>query len=534
MGEQLVVIASANGVVAFLVSRGSIRSRLEFAATVEGERQFAELLQASPRTPIRLAVDVVDEEFHQQAIPRVRGRARREMLDRRMQQVFLNAKYHVALGQGAAADTPNSEGVLLVGLVNDESVAPWLRLVEAAKAPLVGIFSVSLLTSQLIKALGLPQEKHALVITRQGSGQLRQTYLLDGRVKISRLTRSQEADDNTKSGYLRSASNTRQFLTNAKLMPRNAVLNVHVLHRPGFSEPLQEALGEIPDISVRMHDIGGILHKLGVRGKGSPANAVSLFAQLAARANPRGGNLARPSQRQAHALYSAGQWLNAIAATATVVALLWTGWNLTEATQVMGVTSQLVVERDAGAGTLKSSRAQGAQSAVTPADIKAVVEAADSLLKVRRLPREALHVLGSVLMGFDEVALQQLEWRSRPWRTPLIEGMPTEDQAGEALTPSFADDGSPRQEGGSPQDEWLAVTGEFVGLGGDYRRAHARLEEITRALRQQPTVAAVEILRTPRNVNPLQQMSGQLGTMILGEGFNSAPFELLIQFHRDN
>ena len=171
MSRQLFLIAGEETASAFLWEHGQCRDRIDFPRNPSGQQAFGELLDAIGEAPLRIAFDCVDEEFQSETVPRVMGSARRELLQRRLQQTFLNPAYSVAIRQGGDPNTKHADQVLFAALTDAEIVDPWLTVIAERQLPLAGIYSVSLLSRQLHRWLGI-SDRYSLLLFRQTSGRL--------------------------------------------------------------------------------------------------------------------------------------------------------------------------------------------------------------------------------------------------------------------------------------------------------------------------------------------------------------------------
>lgn len=531
MSRQLLLIAGEETASAFLWEGGQCRDRIDFPRNPPGQQAFGELLDAIGEVPLRIAFDCVDEEFQSETVPRVMGSARRELLQRRLQQTFLNPAYSVAIRQGGDPNTKHADQVLFAALTDAEIVDPWLTVIAERQLPLAGIYSVSLLSRQLHRWLGI-SDRYSLLLFRQSSGRLRQSYFADGKFRVSRLTRIADGDPATlRDRYVKEAEATRQFLASARLMPRNEPLHVHILHRPEFRPALESALNELPDIQLHLHDLSLLARKRSLRGKmkGQALDGALLAAHLLARANPRDGNYAASTQRATHRRYRLKHGLYRTCAVAGVGAVCLSGGYLYQAHRLTDAVADVARQYQQAILRLGEAQAGMNDSAVSPADMKAVVETLDELMQHQRRPRLALELLGQTLLPFQDVELAELDWRGRAWEGPLVQSTPTAGQSHLTLDAEFAPN-APGVDGANR--EWLRVRGEFVEFDGDFRAAHERLEELIAHLRALDDVIAVEVQETPLNIDPQQALTARLGAVLSRDQRPRAVFEFTLVLDR--
>ncbi len=528
MTRQLLVVASENGVATFLWDGRRCRERVDFSPDDAGLNGFRELLEATGELPVRVAFDSVDEEFQFEVVPRVMGSARAELLQRRRQQAFMNPAYSVTVPQGRAPGVKHSEQVLFAALTDSAVVDPWLEVIAEQGVPLVGVYSASQLSVHLYRLLDL-QDSYALLLFRQATGKLRQSYFASGKFRVSRLTRLADGDPATLAErYLKEAEATRQFLASAKLMPRTESLHVHILHRPEVGASLEAALGGIPDITLHLHNLAGLPLKLGVPGPADTTtlDGSALVAHLLGRSHGRVGNYATTAQCATHRLYKARRATYGAAAAAALGAVCLAGWQLSQGVALSRELASLDQQNRQAEQVLQHTRRTQRTVAVLPADMKAVVETAELLDSSRRVPERSLKLLGQALSEFTDIELTALAWRSRPWEGDLVQGMPTAGQAAFTTTPEFAAGTGEASAPGKP--EWLKVSGRFTEFDGDYRAAHHRLEALVEKLRSLEAVVGVAVTTTPLNVDPTQQLTAKLGSLLARDQRPTAPFEFTV------
>ncbi|WP_156013234.1 hypothetical protein [Thioalkalivibrio sp. HK1] len=215
---------------------------LHFDATEEGFaalRSHLLLGEARGRAeyPIRLLVDLVEEDFRLENVPHVIGRSRRSVQDLRGRRLFPGASHIHVLRRGRA-DPPDGEAgrnrsgrrddiVLFSAIVRPEYLDPWLDLLRECDIPLVGVTSLPLASETLLRLPGfidllrsgeresssssspsdgekpsssVPSKssdalaQRMLLVSESGRFALRQSFFKKGRLVMSRLAVLPEGD----------------------------------------------------------------------------------------------------------------------------------------------------------------------------------------------------------------------------------------------------------------------------------------------------------------------------------------------------
>src|SRR4030066_35324 len=135
----------------------------EFAASETGLAAFRQVLVKHAQLPMLLVADTVDEDYRSEILPHVQGRARAELLARKLKQVFRNARFTGAWRQARETTGRRDDGYLLAALPDSDTPPqlPGNAADEIAKPQLY-------LAGQRI----LPREARLHVLLLDPSGQL--------------------------------------------------------------------------------------------------------------------------------------------------------------------------------------------------------------------------------------------------------------------------------------------------------------------------------------------------------------------------
>ena len=119
-------------------------SSVYFEPDDQGLDLFTAYLRSFRDEPVRLLVDLIEEEFRQISIPLLRGSDRQAILNRNYAKYFRTSEYKFAISQSVEKKTRKEEKLLLIGLTNQYLLEPWLNIIEETKTPLSGIISLPL------------------------------------------------------------------------------------------------------------------------------------------------------------------------------------------------------------------------------------------------------------------------------------------------------------------------------------------------------------------------------------------------------
>ncbi|MCK4710081.1 MAG: hypothetical protein KAU21_15790, partial [Gammaproteobacteria bacterium] len=163
-----------------------LNSSVYFEPDEQGLDLFKAYLLSIKREPVRLLLDLIEEEFRQIVIPLLRGADRQGIIERNYSKFFRNSDYKHAISQGTVKKGRKEERLLLMGLTNQDLLKPWLAILDKTSTPLSGILSLPLVAEDLISGFK-SKHKCVILVTQQVPSNLRQSVFLNGKLILSRL-----------------------------------------------------------------------------------------------------------------------------------------------------------------------------------------------------------------------------------------------------------------------------------------------------------------------------------------------------------
>ena len=149
-------------------------SSVYFEPDEQGLDLFSAYMQSFRNEPVRMLVDLIEEEFRQIRIPLLRGSDRRAILQRNYAKYFRHSDYKFAISQAVEKKTRKEEKLLLIGLTNQYLLEPWLKIIEESRTPLSGIISLPLLSEDYVKELKT-EHRAIILVSQQVPSNLRQS-----------------------------------------------------------------------------------------------------------------------------------------------------------------------------------------------------------------------------------------------------------------------------------------------------------------------------------------------------------------------
>lgn len=463
---------------------------------------FANLLRGARGLPVYLMADTLDEDYRLETLPHALGQDRREMLERKLKQLYRTTPFYGAVMQEREAARRRDDRYLFAAVTNPDSFSTWLQLLTANGASMAGVFLLPMISLGLLKKLEL-KEPNLLLVSKHEAG-VRQTFVKDQRFRISRLTPIRHGQGAPSIEFsAEEIRNTRMYLDALNVTHVDDVLTVVILDHDGTLAPLTNAV-VAGRRNVRALRVGPeeVVSKVGIDREtlASSADALHLFL-LGQEKSPR-FNLAPPAMTSAFARLRLTHQIYAATAAGALVATLWSGFNLY---QVIGLKGQATeIETRAQQETLRYQQlTRSFPPAPVPSDqLKLSVEVAERIAGLARLPDTAFQVVSHSMDRYPNIKLNGLQWKV-------------------GRTAAATDSGSAA--GLLPLSQSAVLDVELTAPTGDYKEALASVNSFARDLGTNDKVAGAKIVKVPLNLASSGTLSGST-TAPRREGAESARF----------
>lgn len=360
--------------------------------------------------PTFLVADLVEEDFQRHLVPHVRGKAGRNMIERKLSQLFRDTPYRYASVLERERGGRRDDSVLFCALTNAAAVQPWVQILEQARVPLAGIYSLAALSGALIGSLGLDDD-NLLLISRQAGG-LRQSYFKAGSLRFSRLTPAVEGDDVARS-LVAEAEKTRQFLTSSRLMARGEQLSAVVLGTQPELDALAPLSQDALELAYDLWSLADVAQQLRPASQDGPAlqRTEQVLLPQVRRLPPRTRHYPLGKEKRFYQLWLARCGLYRSSAVMVAVAAVWMGLNLFGSYTAGAAADQLNREVASAESRNRSLLASLPHSATDPADMQAAVTVERLLASQGPMPAPLLAIVSAALDAAPPVHLIRLDWR---------------------------------------------------------------------------------------------------------------------------
>jgi hypothetical protein len=497
MAEKRLLYFTSRQVAAFSWKAGRLEATALFGRDDDALGAFSSYVAESREALYYVLADVVEEDFHQETIPYVRGKDRRILLGRKLAQRYRDLTLAMSLSLGFETGPRKEEKILFSSFTNTQQFQPWLNILQSQEARLVGVFSAPLVTPQLGKRLGLTDKRY-LLVSRQRAG-MRQTFVEDGRIRFSRLGQIEGEDIGDRARRVSGeATRIQQFLVNTRMLPRDSgPLTIAVLIDPAHRAAFESACADTGQIRFVLIDGDQAASKTGLKSAPEGLLSEALFLQALATSHPA-EQYAEDRLRRFYYLWR------------TRVALIASGFAVFAFCSLLAALRlvDIVSVREQAELETGQERALSAQYARLQSQFPKMPTSSENLkllvANYRTLERQNASLdhmfveLSRALAATPQIEIEKIDWQT---------GAPRRPAAGTAqpVPPPGNDAGSDR-----PLEQ-VEISGRVnVVQASDYRNITLLVNQFVESLRKRP---GFEIISTqlPFDLNAEKSLSGDIG-----------------------
>ncbi|QDF95924.1 hypothetical protein CJ010_04905 [Azoarcus sp. DD4] len=407
MSAPHLLLLDTHGLTIWQARGRSFDAVVHFSPGSDGPPAFAEWLAArAGSSRLTLIVDLPDETYELEHLPRARGSDREALIQRRLDQHSFGSPCGAALSLGTSTEAPPYENVLLCSLPRPEPLMPWLAVLAEQQARVTGVHLVAVVFDRLMSRLARrhPELQGRFLLVSEHAGSMRHSLFEHGRLRYSRLLAA------TDTGALQ---RTHAYLYAHDLIEHGANLRVVELlsQRHGAPCPPQPAVSA--GIEYQTLESRSLCRELGIDCTDEADASVLLLLNQALR--PRGlPHCAPAAVRQIDRLHRLGRRIGAAGFGIGIGAALLSAWlaagNQHHAARINDLTT---------AANRQQLRHDSLLASLPPlpAPPGALGQVLDTLTQQTALdgdPQHLLAALGDALDTHPAIALRTLTWSRAP------------------------------------------------------------------------------------------------------------------------
>jgi hypothetical protein len=515
MFKKRILFLTNHRLTSVLWKEGRVLEQHMFSTDEDGQTAFAQSIAVLPGIPSYLMIELVEEDFRSDTIPHVMWRDRKAILERKLSQIYRATPYRYAFVQGRESEGRRDDRVLYTAITNPELVRPWIEVLRESVTPLAGIFSAPLLSVNLLRALKIEAE-HALLVSLETGGGLRQSYFQRGEIKFSRLTPVSEIPREQVPAFTgEEVGRTWQYLDSLRYFTRNELLDVYVICHADDAREIAAHRPHIEQVQYFTVDIREAALHIGLKEAPATTDATALFIHLLGSRTPS-AQFAPSEDTHGMRVWRSRVGLYAASAGVLFAALLWGGVNAYRSFLWEREISQLDQQAAQLSDTQRAIMSAFPSTPVPAEVMRDTVTLYDAVLKNSPSPIDALMKISHVLDRFPNIRINQIAWGLTTSAAVLPVYTPTTGTSNASIRSSVTANPQPAATNASDANQALpssmfevaVVEAEVYPFNQDYRAALAEIERFTEALKAIPG-AQVNVLSLPIDVTPNATLSGK-------------------------
>ena len=496
--DKRLLYLTSRELVAFLWKRGELSEEARFTPGDEGAAAFSDYASRSGDSLFYLVADLVEEDFFQENIPYLRGADRHALLARKLAQRYRDVSLAMTLSLGTEVTGRREERILYASFTNTQQFQPWLGSLRGIEARIAGVYSIAVLAPLLAGRIGVRSGRYMMVSLQQAG--LRQTYVENGKVRFSRLTKVDGEDP----GALAEACATEsarfyQYLVNSRILLREAAALDVIVLAPRESRPLYDAAcASSAQLRFRVVELEAARRAAGLKSAPRVALAESLYLHVAAGAR-FAAQFADDVLRRFYDLWRVQVGLVATGVSVFALALLL---SVVKVLQVERVNTAAQAERvdEAGASEQYARMQASFPKTPVPAEVlKATVRNFQTLMLQDARLRDVLADVSHALAAVPQIDVDRIEWDlAAPKRPGTREAAKSPQQAAQAAA-------------SEPRVQTVEIGGRLlVQQASDYRNISTVVNQFVEALRSRPGVEVVST-KLPFDLAAEKSLTGDIG-----------------------
>ena len=476
-----------------------------FGNTDEDYTAFSRYLAQNEDANIYLIVDAIEEDYKLESLPHTTGRQRREIVDRKLNQFNRNSVYRTAHFINRASDKRKDDNFLFVALSNSDFLQGWMDAIQANHAPLVGVYLLPMISQVVVRQMKL-MAPHILLCERLSSG-LRQTYLHNGRLRMSRLVPMKDIKPNQLAYfYLVEIDKTRLYLISQRLMAAETPLQLILPAVDDTHDEIAKSISQEQGLECKAVNILAFAKNVNITADLVKTHPALLHMQLLANGHVP-DNLAPAKYSKIHGLNNVRRAINI--ATACIATLgvglagyyAWQGASQKDQLQLISAQTQQQQRR------YEDVAKNFPSTPIPSAELKVAADLAQTIKSNDQTPRVLMQVLSRAFEASPEIALSRMRWvqtNDKEIKDDEPGANSAQSQTGQTSQLVAAT--------GAAVPSKLVQTGfinaEIKGFTGDYRAALNSVNSLVTHLREDNLVEQVVVLQEPVNVSSLANLQG--------------------------
>lgn len=463
----------------------------------DGIAKFNVYLKATENIPVRILVDLIEEDFVKESIPHVGARDRKAIVKRKVERQYrksLDFFQHQVLEREKKGR--RDDVVLYSVLSNPDILHVWLEPMQQAGTAIAGIWSLPLLSPKLYSTLNT-HAHNVLLVSQQVPSNLRQTFIRNGRFESSRSA-VVNLDDAPLGEYISTeVEQTIRFLSNQRHIGFDEKIEVHIICRQQDIEPTREICSDSTLRSFHFHELCEVERSLNCDTCQSEYSN-GLYSYLCAKQILPVGHYGKPALFTTYYQQLTSKALYATSALMLVLATLFAFAFISDSV-VIDEEALTLQQQTRGIDSNYQHQFAHLQEQLTQAEMmQSAVLLSDSIREATRIsPMSFMNQVSHILSGaaLNNISLTQLSWNT-------TQQSELSDEDSTLAATDYSNIESIRH--------MAHLSGNVLLPQSSYTQSVQQLNQLAESLRQQAAVLSVQVRSYPIDTRSEAELTQQI------------------------
>lgn len=486
-----------------------LNSSVYFEPDEQGLDLFSTYLNSIKNEPVRLLVDLIEEEFRQIKIPMLRGADRQEIINRNFTKFFRNSEYRFAQTQSILKKDRKEENLLLMGLTNQFLLKPWLEIIDKTRTPLSGILSLPLVSEDLMPVFK-SEHRCVILVSQQVPSNLRQSVFINGKLILSRLVPiASFYQGDYATDVIRDIESTQRYLASQRLIDRTEIISVEILCNKRHSEKLLAKTKQSTDFEFHIHNINNIIEQEKIEIDEEQDFSSAIFCYFSTK-KPFSNHYARAAEKKYFYHYAGALATRVLSMMLVAISIGLLVTSLVKGMLYESSISEMQLLEQKYISKFNQLNEQKVDSETSTINMKNVVQTVERLQNNYLLsPENMMAMLSQDIALFPDMRLTDLEWYVAS-SADAKESIKQERRNTNRQTARRRIN----QTMSNSLFEIATVRGELINFDGDFRYALSVINDIEDTMKISNKYKVVEITQRPLNIESDERISGDVSQRV--------------------
>lgn len=518
--NETILYCTAYNIIVYLWHGKKLMGETTFSYSSEDLNLFSDFLKKNKKKPLRVLVDIAEEDFRHESIPNVGGSDRKSIISRLFSRHYRDDKYINAHKLSRSSSGRKDARVLLSSLGDNKKFDEFITRILDEGNIISGIWSLPLISQSILKKLST-KESFTLLMSRQSEYQQRETFYSDYELNFSRKTSFNEADDD-KESFNKKIDQIVKYLTNQRIMSFSDKLTIVCIYDERSISFIKENLSESPLIAHRYFTINEVMKSYGIDCS-EQDYASALFSYICSTLPISSEHYLNGIDKKPYQFYRLKNFIKVASSLAAAALIGTSAFALSNYYQ----TTKKIAKLETDYQKLKDFYEENYQ--IHSESLSTAQELSDMTEKASKLTGLAQHSPFNLFVPFSHIysnpkfqylALQTMQWRSEV-------GI-NKDSAKRKLGVPLEEDVNYDSEHTSTPIYTIALSGHISRPFKQYRDNLALINDWKNKIDAMSETGHVALISIPSDIRPTKEFTDTIGDRQVSED-NAYQYEIFME-----